>query len=312
VLRQLAADTLFVRGTALLQTGEAGRALWYLALAARLASSNAVYFGAAALAAYKAGDLDAGVRYAERALELDSELNSARDLLAAMFLHGETYLDVLKRLHQHLKPRTYLEIGVELGRSLALVQPATRAIGIDPQPLLTYELPPNVRLFKETSDEFFARRDVRAELGGLPIELAFIDGMHHFEYALRDFMNIERRCTPESTLVLDDCFPRDRRTAARQRTTTFWSGDVWKLVVLLKKYRPELSIHTIAAPPTGVCVVRGLDPSSRFVAENLQRLIDEFMALDYSYLEKDRAGKLNLLPNDWSRIQPLLGSARQL
>lgn len=36
------------------------------------------------------------------------------------------------------------------------------------------------------------------------------------------------------------------------------------------------------------------------------------MALDYSYLDEDRAGKLNLFPNDWQRIAPLLGSARQL
>ena len=151
---------------------------------------------------------------------------------------------------------------------------------------------------------------MRAELGGLPIDLAFIDGMHHFEYALRDFLNLKRWSAPESTIVLDDCFPRDRRTAERTRSTVFWSGDVWKLVVLLKKYRPQLSIHTIAAPPTGVCIVRNLEPSSRFLADNLHRLIDEFMALDYAYLERDRAAKLSLFPNDWERIRPLLGSAR--
>jgi hypothetical protein len=91
-----------------------------------------------------------------------------------------------------------------------------------------------------------------------------------------------------------------------------WSGDVWKLVVILKKYRPDLSIHVVGAPPTGVCIVRKLDPASRVLAENHERLTAEFMALDYSYLEKDRAAKLNLVPNDWTRIAPLLGSARQL
>src|SRR5207248_918510 len=98
----------------------------------------------------------------------------------------------------------------------------------------------------------------------------------------------------------------------RERDSIFWSGDVWKLIVLLKKYRPDLSLHVVAAPPTGVCLVRKLDPASRFLAENYERLSAEFMALDYSYLEKDRAAKLNLFPNDWSKIQPLLGSARQL
>jgi len=312
MLIRVLADALFMRGAGLLQAGRAQRAQSHLALAARLASSNAHYFGTAALAASKAGDVDAAVRYCERALQLDPELESVHDLLSGLFLHGEIYLRVLARIHQHLKPRTYVEIGVEFGNSLRLALPGTIALGIDPQPRLTYAPPANVRIFTETSDELFARRDLRAELNGLPVDLAFIDGMHHFEYALRDFMNLERWCAPESTIMIDDCFPHDRRTAQRERAITFWSGDIWKLLVLLKKYRPELSIHTVAAPPTGLCVVRNLDPTSRFIADNLQRLYDEFTALDYSFLEKDRARKLNLFPNDWERVRPLLGSARQL
>ena len=77
---------------------------------------------------------------------------------------------------------------------------------------------------------------------------------------------------------------------------------------MLKKYRPDLAIYTIATPPTGLGMVRNLNPSSRFIADNLQRLYDEFLALDYSYLEKDRAGKLNLFPNDWSQVRALLAA----
>lgn len=75
---------------------------------------------------------------------------------------------------------------------------------------------------------------------------------------------------------------------------TLRSGDVWKVVVLLKKYRPDLSIHTVATPPTGTCVVRNLDPGSRFIADNLQRLVDESSQLDHGYLEKRRGPKFNL------------------
>ena len=302
MLRQFVADALFMRGMGLLQAGNAPRARWQLALAARLAASNAVYFGAAALAAYKSGEADVAVKNAERALAIDPGLDSARDLLSAMFMHGEDYLRVLARLHEHLKPRTYLEIGVALGWSLSLVAPQTKVLAIDPAPQLSFEPPANMRLFRQTSDDFFARYDVRAELGGLPVDLAFIDGMHHFEFALRDFMNVERCASPQSTIVLDDCFPRDRLTAQRERNSSAWSGDVWKLVVILKKYRPDLSVHVVAAPPTGVCIVRKLDPASRFLAENHERLSAELMALDYSYLEKDRAAKLNLFPNDWAKI----------
>lgn len=302
------ADILFARGCALKRAGKARRALGHLALAARLASTHASYYEAAALAAEEARDPDAATRFGERALELNPNLEQVHLLLERLFLHGESYLDVLARIHRHLQPRTYVEIGVQRGDSLALVLPATRVIGIDPRPSLAYAPPPNVRTFAETSDEFFARHDVRAELGGLPVDLAFIDGMHRFEYALRDFMNLERWSAPESTIVLDDCFPHDRRTAMREQVTTFWSGDVWKVPVLLKKYRPDLAIHTVAAPRTGLCIVRNLDPASTFILDNLQRLIDEFMALDYAYLQTDRARKLNLFPNDWTKIQSLLTS----
>jgi len=312
MLRQVVADALFMMGTEVLQSGNPRRALRYLGIAARFASTNAVYFGAAALAAFKAGEKETAVRHAEKALELDRGLHSARDLLAEIFVHGEEYLQVLERIQHYLRPRTYFEIGVETGRSLRLAGPGTRAIGVDPKPVLQAPLLPNAKLFQLTSDEFFARHDVRAELGGLPIDLAFIDGLHHFEYALRDFINTERYCEAGSTILFDDCLPRDRLTAQRDRILTFWTGDVWKVVLILRKYRPDLSIHTIAAPPTGVCVVRNLDPRSTVLSERLDKIIEEFMPLDYSAIASDRAAKLNVVPNDWQTIRPLLGSARQL
>jgi len=130
--------------------------------------------------------------------------------------------------------------------------------------------------------------------------------MHHFEFALRDFIRMEKLCTPQSTILIHDCYPLDRRTAERERQTGFWSGDIWRLVLLLKKYRPELRVHTIATAPTGLGVVRGLDPSSRVLEQNLEAIVAEFMALDYAVLDGDKAGMLNLYPNDWQKIVALL------
>jgi hypothetical protein len=226
---------------------------------------------------------------------------------AGVELGGLDYLEVLERIFEQLRPRTYVEIGVFQGRSLKLAKPPTQAIGIDPEPRLLEPPAANQRVFAEASDAFFEKRDLRQEFGGLPVDLAFIDGMHRFEYAMRDFANLERACTRDSTILLHDCYPRDRETAERTQTQTFWSGDIWRLVVLLKKYRPDLAIHTLGTPPTGLGIVRNLDPDSRFLQQNHDRLCEEFLALDYSYLDKRKARKLNLVPNTPNTVHSLLG-----
>jgi Methyltransferase domain len=39
--------------------------------------------------------------------------------------------------------------------------------------------------------------------------MAFIDGLHHFEQVLRDFINVEKRATSEGLIVIHDCIPFD-------------------------------------------------------------------------------------------------------
>lgn len=240
------------------------------------------------------------------ALSLNRDCFSAHTLLAGIALPGEHYLKLLARIHKHLRPRTYLEIGVAYGDSMMLTGKGTLAIGIDPQPSVSQPLRPSVRVLQETSDEFFARRDLKTELCGKPLELAFIDGMHQFEYSLRDFIHIERHSAPNTTVLIHDCYPLDEVTAARNRVTTFWSGDVWKMVACLKKYRPDLHVHTLAAPPTGLCVVRGLDRRTNALSERIEAICQEFIPFPFSAVESDRPDKLNLVPGDWKTTRRLL------
>lgn len=230
----------------------------------------------------------------------------AYTLLAQIRLPGPSYTDVLAAIHRHLAPHTYLEIGVATGITLALAGESTTVIGVDPAPKIQFPLGTNVRVYASTSDDFFAHIDVAAQFGGRPLDLAFIDGMHHFEFALRDFSAIERYCTPQSTILVHDCYPLDRQSAERDRVTTFWSGDVWRLLLALKKYRPDLAIHTIATAPTGLTIIRHLDPESRVLAEQMDEIIPEFLATDYSVLMDDKPGKLNLISNNWSQIEQVL------
>ena len=66
------------------------------------------------------------------------------------------------------------------------------------------------------------------------MDLTFIDGLHLFEVALRDFMNAERMSSPSSVVILDDVFPRSIAEASRERHTLFWAGDTYKVMLTLE------------------------------------------------------------------------------
>lgn len=230
----------------------------------------------------------------------------AHQMLAELEFPGEEYFRVLARIHEYLKPATYLEIGVDQGRSFEIVRPETLALGVDPNPRLRKPLGPRQWVFAQTSDEFFEQRDVIAELDGRTLDLAFIDGMHQFEFALRDFINIEKCCSADSIILIHDVYPIDATSAARERASWFWSGDIWRLILMLNKYRPDLSVNVIAARPTGLAVVQNLEPHSRVLAERQREIIDEFLALDISVLDGRKAETLNRFPNDWTSIARLI------
>lgn len=297
---------LILRGIANREIGRLQESRADLARATALAPNDPYGLYEMAATAHALGDNRNAVEYCERARRIVPGFNKPFALQAQIRFGGEYYLDVLARIIHHVRPRTYVEIGIFQGESLRLAKPPTLAIGIDPEPRLTEPLGGNHKVFTETSDTFFENRDLRAELGGLPVDLAFIDGMHYFEFALRDFANLERHCTRDSTILIHDCYPLDRESAGREPRPSNWSGDIWHLIVLLKKYRPDLSVRTIGTAPTGLGFVRNLDPGSRYLLEHHDRLCEEFLALDYSYLDSDMAGKLNLFPNEWSKIRALL------
>src|SRR3954469_24343639 len=112
------------------------------------------------------------------------------------------YLRFFTEMHARLQPQTYLEIGVAAGRSIRLSK--GRSVGIDPGFSIDLPLDGDIALIRTTSDEYFSRPDPLAPTGGRPFDMAFIDGMHLFEFALRDFINTERNCAPHAVIVFDD------------------------------------------------------------------------------------------------------------
>ncbi len=221
---------------------------------------------------------------------------------------GQGYLQVLERLHRGLQPRTYLEIGTATGTSLAFADCASLAV--DPGFTLDQEVvgrKPRCLFFQEDSDGFFAREDAAALLGR-PVDLAFLDGMHEFEFLLRDFMNTERAAAADSVIVMHDCLPTDSHVARRDPADRrhealaphpgWWAGDVWKAAAILQATRPDLTIRAVDAPPTGLIVVTDLDPSSTVLQEGYAAAVEGWRGreLVQADAERFRAG-LPALPS---------------
>lgn len=178
------------------------------------------------------------------------------------------YLQALKLIHHEVRPCFYVEIGCRQGASLELAE--CPRLAIDPDPEIRTNLSWPTRVFRETSDAFFARPDVD-DIFGQPPDLAFIDGMHLVEFALRDFMNLEAHATPGTVFVMDDVVPGDMSWSTRERETQAWTGDVYRLIPLLRHYRPDLVIEVFDASilefGKGMAVISNLNPGSHVLRD---------------------------------------------
>jgi len=195
----------------------------------------------------------------------------------------ETYYDLLRAAHELVRPRRYVEIGVHTGISLALAGAGTQAIGVDPALPGSLEVDVDARLVPVTSDAFFADPALEG-----PVDLAFVDGLHLAEQALRDIANLERHLAPGGAVLVHDCLPIDAETAARERTTVVWSGDVWKVVPILRAARPDLRVTVLDVSPTGMAVITGFDPAGT-------GMVDQVDGLVAPWLERAWEGDLGLL-----------------
>ncbi len=241
-----------------------------------------------------------------QALTLNRDFVQAYIGLATLRMPGDYYHAWPDRFHSLLAPEVIIEIGVSDGATLARVRPPTLAIGIDPEAILGFPLKAETHIFPETSDAFFDRRGPEALLGGRPLGVGFIDGLHLYEQELRDFSHLEAYCGPRSLILLHDTVPLDEATQSRSRNTQFHTGDVWKIVLCLKHYRPDLDIFTIATPPTGLTVVAGLDPNSRTLTDRYEEAVARFIDTPFSAIEGSLETALNVVPNDWSIVQSRL------
>jgi hypothetical protein len=204
-------------------------------------------------------------------------------------LKGLFYQTFLKRVHEIVNPTTYFEIGTLNGETLKLASCAS--ISVDPHYQIASDVlgkKPAMHFYQVGSDEFFATQNPKS-IFGREVDLAFLDGMHLFEFLLRDFTNIEKYCKRDSIVILHDCIPGDEYIATRspwdpkrQKSVHagYWTGDVWKILPALKHWRPDLRIVVVDAPPTGLVMITNLDRGNTVLDLNYQAILDGYLNLD--------------------------------
>ena len=195
------------------------------------------------------------------------------------------YLNFLKVLHKNVY-EGYFEIGTRTGDSLVFSQ--SPSIAIDP----FFQLKKNpigkkdfCLMFQETSDSFFKNR--LPKLPGLKCQLAFIDGMHLFEYALRDFINLAKISSKEALFLFHDAIPWTFKMATRNNKTLerneAWTGDIWKLVPILIDAGMKDNINLLSSAPSGLLAV--LNPDKKIMTkleENYDKICAQWLDVELS------------------------------
>src|SRR5665647_2157764 len=149
-------------------------------------------------------------------------------------------LQLIQSLMKQKRLKNYLEIGVFNGHIFFKIKSKFK-IAVDPEFRFdslrkwgkTLLNPYNLfnKYFSKTSDDFF-NQDAKELFAHRKIQIALIDGMHEYEYALRDVENTLNNLSDDGVIILHDCNPQ---TKAEGGTFEEWvlrgSRGVWNCLL---------------------------------------------------------------------------------
>ncbi|WP_374647374.1 hypothetical protein [Tabrizicola sp.] len=194
---------------------------------------------------------------------------------------GLRYVTFFERLHAQAAFDWYMEIGCRSGQIFQHAQ--GRTIAVDPFFQVERNVigtKPAMFAFQQTSDDFFASGFL--ERNAIRLSASFLDGMHLFEFLLRDFMNTEDHSHEDGVILMHDCSPYDLAMTSRDysdRSGLPWTGDVWKLLPILQEHRPDLAVEVLDCSPTGLVLVRGLSPGNRVLRDRYDSIVRAYADL---------------------------------
>lgn len=207
-------------------------------------------------------------------------------------------LEVIQKIIDKIKAKTYLEIGVEFGSTFSKIN-VGKKIAIDPIIKISWKRKlvdmlkfRKVKYFEMASDKFFNKYAYLFDKQ--KIDVMFVDGLHTYEQSLKDIENSLRFLNEKGIVVVHDCNPINEASASPSREITRkagekkWSGDVWKAIVHLRSVRSDLRIFTLDCD-------YGLGIIMKGTPENmLDYQPEQIGKMDYKDLADSRVKFLNL------------------
>jgi hypothetical protein len=205
------------------------------------------------------------------------------------------------------KNATYLEIGVFSGSVFFPVK-AKRKIAVDPEfrfgkfkrlkKIVKNLHNINASYYEMSSDDFFKQQAARL-FKKRPIDVCFVDGMHEYDYALRDVENTLNYLQQDGVIIMHDCNPVAADAAVsfeEWKSRSFkgnWNGDVWKTILHLRSLRNDITVFVVDADH-GLGIVCKRPPEN-----TLPFTQPEIHKFTYNNLDKNRQQWLNLKPLEY-------------
>ena len=199
-------------------------------------------------------------------------------------MNNPSLLDVISYQFNRIRPKVFLAIG-DRARYVQCVPQPILGLGVDPWPIMNLKsLPPNQQVYPVTSDYFFHSPYMVKELHP---DIILISGFHRFEQVLRDVIFAEKLCSNKSIIMVENTAPASQDDIDRADITAVahQTGDVFKIIPIFKKYRPEMKVSTLIDVDKGITIFENLDESNHTLQYELVQAVEE--VIDIPFADRD-------------------------
>jgi hypothetical protein len=201
---------------------------------------------------------------------------------------------LIRTLMKEKKLHNYLEIGVFNGHIFFRIKSSFK-VAVDPEfkfdslrkmgkiILNPYNL--FNQYFEKTSDAFFVE-NAEQIFSKKRIEIALIDGMHEYEFALRDIENTLRYLSGDGVIVVHDCNALTKESSSSYSEwkaghgTGTWNGNIWKTILHLRSLRSDLNVFVLDCDHgLGIITKRKTEKTLPYTQDQIARFkYDDFNA----------------------------------